>query len=263
MLGGVLAGLVAAAAGLPAGSALEPGPAPSLRRGPVEPMLLGPGPPPDPAREVLPPGWRELRFTSRPRATRYRMCELPRGPVLHAEAENGASLLYTGVKAPAGVIWHLRWAWRVDRLPEGADLSAVATDDAAARVYVGFRYDPDLVSRGQRFRYGLARLRYGEYPPFAALCYVWATNLPVGTRQVHPAWPRLAQVVLESGPEAVGRFVVEERDLAADYREAFGSEPPPLSHVAVMTDADDTGGRAAGWFADLRLVPAPAPGRDE
>lgn len=251
-----LAAAAAAAAARPAGSVRAPRPAPPAPRcGPVEPIALGPAPADGPLREVLPRRWRELRFSSRPRGTRYRMREAERGPVLHAVAEQGASLLYTGVDAAEGISWRLRWAWRVDRLPEGADLAVEATDDAAARVYVGFRHDPGRLTRGQRLRYRLARLRYGEYPPYAGVCYVWATRLPAGTRQIHPAWPRLAEVVLESGGEDAGRYVVEERDPAADYRAAFGGDPPPLSHVAVMTDADDTGSRAAAWYADLELVP--------
>ncbi len=254
-----LAAAVAAAASRPAGPVPphQSGP-PVSRCGAEGSVALGPAPADDPLREVLPRGWRELRFSSRPRGTRYRMREGERGPVLHAVAEEGASLLYTGVDVADGVSWRLRWAWRVDRLPEGADLTAESTDDAAARVYVGFRYDPDLLTRGQRFRYRLASLRHGEYPPYAGVCYVWATHLPAGTRQIHPAWPRLAEVVLESGDEGAGRYVVEERDPVADYRAAFGEDPPPLSHVAVMTDADDTGSRAAAWYADLELIPKTA-----
>jgi len=99
----------------------------------------------------------------------------------------------------------------------------------------------------------VARLRYGEWPPHAAVAYVWAAAPAAGTRLIHPDWPRIAEVVLHAPPEPTGAWRQECRDAAADYRLAFGEDPPPVSHVAVMADADDTGSEAVAWFADIEL----------
>ncbi|MFO7713459.1 DUF3047 domain-containing protein [Desulfosarcina sp.] len=36
-----------------------------------------------------------------------------------------------------------------------------------------------------------------------------------------------------------------------DYRNAFGSDPPAISGVAVMTDTDNTGELAVAFFGDI------------
>jgi len=142
----ILALLGAAAAGV----AAAPGPA----GGSAGPIRLGFEPPAEPARTWLPPRWRVLTFGSRP-PTVYRIVGCGGGPALLARAEGTASVLYTRVPEPAGRTV-LCWRWRVDRLPAGADLRTVERDDAAARVYVAFRYAPERLTRGQRVRYALA-----------------------------------------------------------------------------------------------------------
>ncbi len=215
-------------------------------------LFLGFSPPADPIRETLPPGWQEFRFDSRPRPTVYRVVAADGRNVLLADARNGASILYTRITDPAGRR-RLSWGWRVDRPPEAADLRHEESDDAGARVYVGFRYEPALVPRGQRLRYSLARVRYGETPPFAGLVYVWGVAPDAGTRFIHRDWPRLGVIVLhdENAPE--GTWLRENRDVVEDYRTIFGSDPPPVSHVGVMTDADDTGGRAVARYRSIAL----------
>jgi len=66
---------------------------------------------------------------------------------------------------------------------------------------------------------------------------------------------KVRMIVLESGPERAGHWVEERRNVVEDYRAAFGSAPPPLSGVAIMTDTDDTGETATAWYGDLSLEP--------
>jgi hypothetical protein len=61
-------------------------------------------------------------------------------------------------------------------------------------------------------------------------------------------------VVVESGTARLGRWVDYERDLVADYRAAFGEEPPPLSGIAIMTDTDNTGENALAWYGNITLA---------
>ena len=60
-------------------------------------------------------------------------------------------------------------------------------------------------------------------------------------------------VVLRSGADHAGRWVMERRDVLADYRRLFGIEPPRLVGVALMTDTDDTGERAEAWYDAVTL----------
>lgn len=41
--------------------------------------------------------------------------------------------------------------------------------------------------------------------------------------------------------------------LIADYRALFGIDPPEANAIAIMTDSDDTGGSAEGWYGDIIL----------
>jgi len=41
--------------------------------------------------------------------------------------------------------------------------------------------------------------------------------------------------------------------LADDYRKAYGAEPGPVLAVVVMTDTDNTGTKAVGSYAHIRI----------
>ena len=58
-------------------------------------------------------------------------------------------------------------------------------------------------------------------------------------------------IVVESGQDQVGRWVAEERNVYEDYRRAFGTEPPMISGLALMTDTDDTAASATAWYGDI------------
>ena len=200
------------------------------------------------------PGVRELAFAGI-RPSSYATVEDGGAGVLVATAERSASLRYARVELDASTRPMLRWRWRVDALPAGGDLRQRGTDDAGARVYVGFRYSSGMVSVGQRMAYWMARRRHGEYPPFAGVAYVWAAAPAAGTVLTHPEYPRLLEIVVRSGNTGLGAWHDEERDVVADYVAAFGVMPPPISHVAVMSDADDTGSCSRARFSDIVLVP--------
>jgi hypothetical protein len=200
------------------------------------------------------PGAREMTFGGI-RPTTWASLEDGGEAVLLATAERAASLRWAPVALAAVARPLLRWRWRVDALPARGDLRARRTDDAGARVYVGFRYSPEMVPIGQRIAYWAARRRHGEYPPYAGVAYVWAAAPAAGTVLIHPEYPRLLEVVVRAGGDGLGAWHDEERDPVADYVAAFGTQPPPLSHVAVMSDADDTRDRAAARFSDLVLAP--------
>jgi hypothetical protein len=46
------------------------------------------------------------------------------------------------------------------------------------------------------------------------------------------------------------------RNIADDYRKAFGEEPPPIAGFAIMTDTDDTGDSVTSWYGDIALARA-------
>jgi hypothetical protein len=203
---------------------------------------------------TLPQGWASLTFPRIPKHTRYALVRDGETVVVRADADASASALVYRLSVPATDARWLRWRWKVDRLPNGADASKKLADDAPARVYVTFRHDPAKLGPLDRLLYEAARAVYGEAPPHASLMYVWDAAGPAGRSFANPYTPRVRTLVVEDGRARLGQWLAYERDVVADYRAAFGEEPPPLSGVAIMTDADNTGDRASAFFGDVALT---------
>jgi hypothetical protein len=202
---------------------------------------------------ALPPGWVAQTFPRIANHTRYALVRDGDTVVVRAEAAGSASALVFRVTASAAEARVLRWRWKVDRLPQGADASTKAGDDAPARVYVTFRFDPAKLGPIDRLLYETARAIYGEAPPHASLMYVWNASGPAGRAFPNPYTARVHTIVVEGGSARLGQWLDYQRDILADYRAAFGEDPPPISGVAIMTDADNTGDRASAWYGDVAL----------
>jgi hypothetical protein len=208
---------------------------------------------------ALPRPWIELAFPLIARHTRYALVrDAEAGVVVRADADASASGLSVRLDAAPDQWPRLAWRWKVERGIVNGDLTRRSGDDYPARVYVAFRYQPSRVSAFERARYGLMRLAYGEYPPHAALNYVWDAHAPVGTVLPNAYEPRVKMIVVESGTSHHGQWRGYERDIVADYRAAFGEDPPPISGVGLMSDSDDTGERAIAYYGDLALGHGPA-----
>jgi hypothetical protein len=192
--------------------------------------------------------WRHESFPKIGRQSRYEIVQKDGQPALHARAEASASfLLYDQA-------WSIReypllgWSWLVQNVYEKGDGTTKAGDDFPLRIYVLFEYDPGKASFGDRLVYGAARLLYGQYPPYSSLSYVWESRGEPGRIIINPYSDRARQVVLRSGESQLGLWLVESVDVLADYRRAFGTEPPDRVTLAIMSDADNTGESASGYF---------------
>jgi hypothetical protein len=60
-------------------------------------------------------------------------------------------------------------------------------------------------------------------------------------------------IVVESGAARAGQWVTIERDIAADFRAAFGEAAPPVTGIAISADTDNTGESVTAWFGDLQF----------
>lgn len=198
----------------------------------------------------LPQGWEPLSFAKRA-ASSYEWSAAD--GAIHARASSSASGLITRFSRPVAEAPVLRWRWKIaGTLPEG-DERRKSGDDYAARVYVAFVYDPARAGAATRLKYALARKLQGEHPPHAAINYIWANKLPRGEALPNAYTSRVMMLAVRSGDAEAGQWREEERNVLEDYRRLFGEDPPPYAGVAVMTDADDTRGRAEAWFSSLTL----------
>ena len=183
-------------------------------------------------------GWQAREFNG---VTTYRLATLDGEQVLEAHAAGTATALFNEIRIdPAQTPW-LSWRWRVaSTFGPDIDERRKSGDDYPARIYV--------VRSG-----GLAWWRT------RALNYVWASGQPEGARWSSAyAGDNVQLIALDSGTRRAGEWVHHTRDLRADWREAFGEELDRLDGIALMTDADDTGGSVRAWYADIRLSSAPA-----
>ena len=213
----------------------------------IAPFSVGaPGP-------TLPAPWRLVTLPKPKRPTQYTLVADEGSIVLRAEANASMASLVHALKVDPKDLPFIKWRWKISNLLSKADISTKAGDDFPARVYVLFDYDVGKLSLLQRIKIFLARKLYGTEVPAAALCYVWDGNAPVGTSAWSPYTDRVRVIVVESGAANVGRWGEAERDLVADFRAAFGEEPPAISGVAVASDTDNTGESVTAMFGDIRL----------
>ncbi|MGB5832804.1 MAG: DUF3047 domain-containing protein [Thiohalocapsa sp.] len=199
---------------------------------------------------AFPSGWRVAKLPGVD-ATRFSMVDVDGVTALRMDAADAGAALFRPVRVDPAETPMLRWRWRVGALIPGSDIRRKDGDDLPARLYVMFDYPLDKLTLIERGKIKLARTVAGDMVPAAALCYVWDSRLRAGTSLWNPYTDRVRIIVVNSGGADLGQWVSEERDVAADFRAAFGEEPPRISGIAVGADTDQTGATVSAWFGDI------------
>ncbi len=198
-----------------------------------------------------------LRFIAIPKVKHnaVALVEEQDATVLKVESNNSAGSVLLPFNVEATKTPLLSWRWKVSRVIDKADMEARSGDDFAARVYVFFDVPLDSLSFTERSKIRLARMVAGPDVPTAALVYVWDNKHRIGFAHASPFTKSVQKFVLQSGPEHVGKWMSETRDVAADFRLAFGREPPRVIGVAVGNDTDQTDEQVTTWFGDVQFGP--------
>ncbi len=199
----------------------------------------------------LPEGWKPLTFKNIEKHTLYTLVKDGDAVVVKAESRASASGLIREMKINPREYPVVRWRWKVENILKKGDVRRKDGDDYPARIYITFEYDPKKLSAVERAKYGLVKAFYGQYPPLAAINYIWESKSPMGTMVPNPFTDRVMMFVVESGREKLNQWVDEERNVYEDYKKAFGEEPPLISGVAIMTDTDNTGEAAVAFYGDI------------
>ncbi len=169
-------------------------------------------------------GWRAIRFAGE---TVYRQ----QTDCVRAEANASASGLIRAVDTSLKQAPTLSWGWKAEAPlapARPAPEKARDGDDFLARVYV---------------------IREGFLPwQTRAINYVWSRQHPVGSHWPNPFTGNAIMVVVQSGDSGLGEWHSFERDVAADFRRFHDIKVDQVDAVAVMTDADNTGGRAEACY---------------
>jgi hypothetical protein len=158
------------------------------------------------------------------------------GPFLRLICDNASWAFLRKLEVDLEKTPLLSWSWRADVLPSGGDGRHAATEDEAAQMYVFFpgagafpRLNPCIVG------------------------YTWETVPEPGTRYVSPKNDNTRIVVLRNAKDGLGVWKREERDVAADFRKAFGAPPPKPDAICFQIDSTDTATKAESCFADIRF----------
>jgi hypothetical protein len=177
-------------------------------------------------------GWENVAFFKKP--TDYTVIATGTNFYLQGVADNSCSALSHQLDLLPPAKLRLRWRWKIDGVNTNGSERDLKKFDHAARLFVAF--DTFI-------------------GPPRTLNYLWADVEPVGTMLEHPKSGRAQIFVLESGNAKAGRWLAEERDVAADWRKVFPDLPrPKIVGIGVMTDSDSLGGRLTGDYSDLKLT---------
>ncbi len=205
---------------------------------------------------AMPAGWKPVLITEAKKRTQYDLVADGDATVLHARAEAAASGLGYAVKFDPRSAPQVAWRWKMSQLIEGADNSVGAKEDSPVRLVFHFDGDRSRLPLTDRAFLSLGSKIAGQDAPYATLMYIWSNHAPVGTVIRNPHTGRVRMIVASSGTAGVGAWQALQRNLADDYRRAFGEEAGLLTAVGVLTDTDNTGATVDAWYGDIRFLPA-------
>ena len=180
-------------------------------------------------------GWEPKSFEGE---TRYRLTKDGGGEtVLEAVSNAAASGLVYERKIDVTKTPILIWRWRIERPVSPPDELSKEGDDFAVRVYflapgAGWLSFPDSV------------------------VYVWASKQPEGSAWPNPYTKKAHMVAVDSGARHAGRWRTHRRNMREDFRRYFGRDITEITHIAIMTDTDNSKLSARGWYGDIRVAPA-------
>ncbi|MDE1900984.1 MAG: DUF3047 domain-containing protein [Alphaproteobacteria bacterium] len=156
---------------------------------------------------------------------------------LRATCKDTASALYRRMSVDLTRTPVLRWFWRADGVHPDLDDTTKAGDDYAARVYVVYAPSALMPWRTK------------------AIDYVWANRQPVGSSWPNAFTDQAMMVALRSGqPATPERWVSEVRNVREDFKNLFGMDVTNIDGVAIMTDCDNSGLPATGYYRDLHFT---------
>jgi hypothetical protein len=127
---------------------------------------------------------------------------------------------------------YLTWKWKATRLPKGGDVRKRETDDQAGQIYVLFPRFPSMINT-------------------RSMGYIWDAAAPAGTAGTSTAYSKMKYVVLQSGPEKLGQWIRETRNVYEDYKKYFQENPPEVGGVLLYINTQHTQSSAEIFYGDI------------
>lgn len=203
------------------------------------------------AGTALPANWKPLGVSTSVPPTRYTLVDDGGVTVVRAESNASVSGLTRAIAVNPADFPLLKWRWKINQILKTSDIRTKEGDDYPARIYVMFDYPLDKLSFADRTKLRIARALHDPNLPAATLCYVWDSKAPAGTIVPSSYTNLMRMIVVESGATRVNQWIAVERNIAVDFKAAFGSDAPTVSAVAIATDTDNTGESAVAFYGDI------------
>ena len=206
------------------------------------------------ARNGMPNGWNFYRIAPFKKNTVYRLENYQGRTVLSANSKTSASGLAVKLRPrPANNLW-LQWEWKaLSAIPE-ADNAERYHDDAPLRILVAFDGNKSKLPLKEKMNFEMANLISGQEMPYATLMYIWSGKSPVDTIISNAHTSRIKMIVVDSGWDNLSTWHKHQRDLAADYKRAYGEAPGEVIGIALLTDTDNTKSETRAIYGDIELV---------
>ncbi|MEJ6006381.1 DUF3047 domain-containing protein [Paucibacter sp. AS339] len=188
------------------------------------------------------------------RITQYSLASRAGQACVLAQATQSVSLWRRSMNVDSAHIERLQFDWWIQALEPRATVTDPDTDDAPARLLLGFAGDESKLSMRNRLQFELAQALTGEMPPYATLMYVWDASAAPETVIISARSDRIRKIVVGSGLGGKGMWQRKQRDVRADYEKAFGEPPGRLVSMAMMTDGDNTSSRTSACYGNILLL---------
>jgi len=178
-------------------------------------------------------GWKEETVWGA-KKTNYSFIRENGKSVLMGKSVNAASGLLHKVDIDPKTHPIIRWSWKIDHTVKKGNERNKEGHDFAARLYVVF--PRGLFSRTR------------------AIEYVWGNVMTKGESLRSPYSNNAVMIAVTTGNDLAGKWVTVKRNYADDYRTAFGEDAPKVGAIAIMTDSDNTGETAVGYYGDIDIL---------
>ncbi len=175
--------------------------------------------------------WKQIDVRNK-RPTDFRFSK----DVIEVVADGSVAFLYREIRPFMSTKPRLEWQWRIDRNIPATDQSVPKKDDRPLAVHLWFE-DGGISLLGSVTAL-LGRPRVGHL-----ITYVWGGKRPEGTILPNPHYPEKGVIIiLRNDPAGSDGWQSESRDIVADFKTSFGSNPKlsTLRYVAVSGDTDDS-----------------------
>jgi len=206
------------------------------------------------ARDGMPVGWHFYRIAPYKKNTVYRLENYQGKTVLSANSKTSASGLAVKLKPRSAQNLWLKWEWKAVAPITAADNTEHTQDDAPLRILVAFDGNKSKLTLKERMTFEMASLISGQEMPYATLMYIWSGKSSINSVLDNAHTSRIKMIVVDSGWEGLGAWRKHERDLAVDYKRAYGENPGEVIGIALLTDTDNTKSETRALYGDIELI---------